>query len=216
MSTSELSKRGYIFSAPAAIYFKKRGQKKYQSSILCKAKAYMGYTSAGKIQISFVGNTFDQDIKIVVSKWNLLQLILYHLSLRPIKKSSKQTEIWEGREVLKRNGIFPVDLEGKDLEVIKEEYHRVKTLLEEFLLKANKKDQEIAQAQFLRLLEAQYKISVLTEIERTWKLLETFNVKAKTGKKEKTDQNMLLSDVSESHKNLHYLSGKWKLLQKEK
>lgn len=216
MSTSELPERGYVFSAPAAIYFKNRRDKKYQRSMTCKAKAFLGFDSAGKLQVSFVGNTHQESIKIVVSKWNLLQLILYHLSLRPIKKSSKQTEIWEGREVLKRNGIFPVDLEGKDLEGIKEEYHRVKTLLEEFLPKANKKDQEIAQAQFLRLLEAQYKISVLTEIERTWKLLETFNVKAKEGKKEKIDQEILLSDVSESHKNLHYLSGKWKLLQKEK
>jgi hypothetical protein len=209
MNTFELPERGYVFSAPAAIYFKKRGEKKYQSSVLCRAKAFLGFNSAGKLQVSFVGNTFEQDIKIVVSKWNLLQLILYHLSLRPIKKSSKQTEIWEGRAILKRNGILPVDLEGKDLDGIKEEYQRVKTLLEEFLPEANKNDQEIAQAQFLKLLEAQYKISVLTEIERTRKLLETLNPQKEARKKETMDKNLQIINESESSKYLHRLSGTW-------
>ena len=216
MRTSESPGRGYIFSAPAAIYFKKRGEKRYQSSLLCHAKAFLGFNSAGKLQVSFVGNTFEQDIKIVVSKWNLLQLILCHLSLRPIQRSFKQTEVWEGREVLKRNGILPVDLEGKDLDGITDEYHRIRTLLEEFLPEANKKDQEIAQKQFLKLLEAQYKISVLTEIERTWKVLETLNPQKEARKKENTDQNLQFTNESEGSKSLHYLSGTWKPKQKIK
>ena len=106
--------------------------------------------------------------------------------------------------------------EGKSLDAIKEEYYRVKTLLEEFLPTANEKDQKLAYAQFLKLLEAQHKISVLTEIERTRQLLESFNVQTKTSKKRYADQSPTLPEVSENYKNLHYMSGKWKQRQKEK
>lgn len=217
MNTSELPERGYVFSAPAAIYFKNRREKKYQSSMLCKAKAYLGFNSAGKLQINFVGNTHQESVKIVVSKYNLFRMILFHLCLRPIQKSSKQTDLWEGEEVLKRKGIIPVDLEEeKSLDAIKEEYYRVKTLLEELLPTANEKDQKLAYAQFLKLLEAQHKISVLTEIERTRQLLESFNVQTKTSKKRYADQSPTLPEVSENYKNLYYMSGKWKQRQKEK
>jgi len=215
MNASELPERGYVFSAPAAIYFKNRRDKKYQSSMTCKAKAFLGFDSVGKLHVSFVGNTHQENIKIVVSKWNLLQLILCHLSLRPIQRSSKQTEIWKGREVLKRNGILPVDLEGKDLDGIKEEYQRVKTLLEEFLPIANKKDQELAQKQFLELLKAQYKISVLTEIEKTQELIEILNPRKEARKKETMDQNLQIINESESSEYLHRISGTWKPKKKK-
>ncbi|WP_048040113.1 hypothetical protein [Methanosarcina mazei] len=217
MNASELSKRGYVASAPAAIYFKSRRGRHYQQSVLCKAKAYLGFDSRGRLQMSFVGNTHSESVKIVVSKYNLLQLILFHLTLRPIQKSSKQTQIWTGREILKRNGIASIDLDKMNLDEINCEVQRVRTLLEEFIQSvANKKEQEVAQAQFIRLVEAQYKVSVLQEIEDTRRLLEALQPQKEARKKETMDKNQLQIIESESNKNLHYLSGTWKKTKKKK
>jgi len=222
MNTHELSKRGYIASAPAAIYFKSRRWGHYQQSVLCKAKAYLGFDSRGRLQMSFVGNTHSESVKIVVSKYNLLQLILFHLTLRPIQKSSKQMDIWTGGEILKRNGIASIDMDKMNLDEINCEVQKVRTLLEEFIQSvANKKDQEVAQVQFIRLVEAQYKVSVLKEIEDTRRLLEALQPqkearKKEARKKETMDKNQLQIIESESSKYLHYVSGTWKKTKTKK
>ncbi|KKG70993.1 hypothetical protein [Methanosarcina mazei] len=215
MNASELSKRGYVASTPAAIYFKSKRGGHYQQSVLCKAKAYLGFDSRGRIQMSFVGNTHSENVKIVVSKYNLLQLILFHLTLKPIQKGSKQTEMWTGQSALKRNGIVPIDLDKMDLDEINCEVQRVRTLLEEVLQSAaDKKDQEVAQAQFIKLIEAQYKVSVLKEIEDSKRLLEALQPQKESRKKETMDKMQI--NESESSKHLHYLSGTWKKTKKKR
>ncbi|KKG16011.1 hypothetical protein EO98_04750 [Methanosarcina sp. 2.H.T.1A.6] len=202
-------------AAPASISFKKKGGKKYQSSIICKAKAYLGFNRAGKLMINFTGCTHTEDIRIVVSKFYLLEMLKFNLAIRPIKKS-KQDNLWVGKETLKKNGVVPFDLEGKSLDEIRDEYQIVRGLLEEFLPTTSEKDKEVAQKQFESLVETQLKIEVLSEIERSRKLLERMNPPRDTRKKEIVKQKLPSIEGLQIDEGLHYLSGTWTEKQKRK
>ncbi|MCC4771278.1 hypothetical protein FXV91_14235 [Methanosarcina sp. DH2] len=215
MNSSEFPQRGYLLAAPASISFKKKGGKKYQSSLTCKAKAYLGFNKAGKIIFSVVGSTNDENIKITVSKYYLLQMLMCHLCLRPIQKGSQQN-LWDYKGILKKNGVVPIDLEGKSLDEIKDEYQQVKSLLEEFLSVASLKDQEKAKKQYENLIEAKYKIDVLTEIERSQKILDLMNPPKEIRKKEINKLSLHFTKESEADEPLHYLSGTWRKKEKRR
>jgi hypothetical protein len=203
-------KTSSFLTAPASVSFKKRGSKRFARSINCKAYAHMGYDSLGRIYFFITGNTHNDDFRIVISKWHILQMLKLHLTLRPIRKAN-DCKLWFNENQLSKAEIEKIDLESITFKELSEEHKKIKEKLERNIQRASPEDKRKAERQLQELIELQCKIDILKGIDNAKKALKAASENEKKRDQVKTGKNKLLElPKLPEYPELMEITGKWK------
>ncbi|MGE5473729.1 MAG: hypothetical protein ACM3UU_05865 [Ignavibacteriales bacterium] len=160
-----------FLTAPASLAFKKIGAKKFTRSVNCKATAHLGFDRKGRIYFYITGNTHRDNFRIIVSKWSLLQMLKFHLTLRPIRKQTGH-KVWLNERQLSKAEIEKVNMESITFKELSEEYKEIKDKLERRIQTASPENKRKAEWQLQEMIELQCKIDVLAGIEKSKKFLD--------------------------------------------
>ena len=118
-------KTSSFLTAPASVSLKKRGGNRFTRDVNCKAYTHMGYDSLGRIYFYITGNTHREDLRIIVSKIAILQMLKFHLTLRPIRKPNGH-KLWLNERQLSKAEIEKIDLEFHNIQRALRRVHRDK------------------------------------------------------------------------------------------
>ncbi|AKB26291.1 hypothetical protein MSMTP_2822 [Methanosarcina sp. MTP4] len=206
-----------FLTAPASISFKKRGETTgYQSSVNCKGYAHLGFDKKGRIYFSVIGSTYNDDFRVVVSKWHLLQMLKFHLTLRPIRKVN-DSKLWLNERQLSRSEMDKIDLESISFKELSEAHEEVKEKLEIYITRASPEGKKKAERQLQELVELQCKIEVLAGIEKTREILvQDSKSEIKKGKGQQKEQKLPELPKLPEYPELMEITGKWKRREKKK
>lgn len=210
------SKGDNFLTAPASISFKRRGEKGYISNVNCKGYAHLGFDKKGRIFFSVIGNTYNDDFRVVVSKWHLLQMLKFHLALKPIRKVN-DSKLWLNERQLSKNDMKKIDLESITFKELSEAHEEVKVKLESYITRASPEGKRKAERQLQELVELQCKIDVLAGIEKTREILEQDSKsEIKKGKGQQKEKKLPELPKLPEYPELMEITGKWKRREKKK
>jgi hypothetical protein len=203
-----------FMTAPASLAFKKIGTKKFTRSVNCKAKVNLGFDRKGRIYFYITGNTYRENFRIIASKWSLLQMLKFHLTLRPIRKPDGH-KVWLNERQLSKAEIEKVNMESITFKELSEEYKEIKDKLERYIQKTSPENRKKAERQLQEIVELQCKIDVLAGIEKSREILQL-----KAGRNQKTPDKNIKLNLPELPKLPQYpelmeITGKWKPREKE-
>lgn len=130
--------------------------------------AYLTIDKLGKIYfvITIKDNAKKNWIKVGISKWYLYEMLLYHLTLRPIIppdiETKTNTELWLDKH---RNKNKIKDLDNLNWEQVQKDYGNAMVRVKDVVSVSTGKSKEKADAQLRKLIEYESKITMLKFID---------------------------------------------------
>lgn len=213
--TKEEKKHGYFMRIPAFLSFRARGSKgRYYTSQNCRGSAFLGFDTKGRIVFTVKGQTYTNDIKIVISMASILEIVLFRLSLRQIQPRKNKASI--NKSLLKKAGVEPVNLQDVPAWQVVHDYEEVREELEACLGGMSVEGREKAEKQFQEFFQLEAKASILFKTEKARYFLEEEKRKQGEGKEpekeeEKKKRQPLNISGFPALENINKVSGKWKV-----
>lgn len=151
----------YLAKAPIEIQRRPKNSNRYSHSYLDKGAVYLAMSRDRRLWIHIIFHNSKDSVKVVVSKWYLLQLLLCHLSFKPILPMPKK-KLWFNTRVRE---IKPLDLDKLDPVEVQKDYYEALQHMREVIPYMSGEAKEKAQKQLENLLNREWQIDLIRRIQ---------------------------------------------------